>query len=140
MDQMLGFVAEGRIRSTTRVSNGPDGAWVEARCVLGLMKAGRTEGAANVFVHAEIMSDSWPRFTTALDAMGAVCEIAPGLWLLRTALSAGLIRNTLSQMLERGDRIVVIDASRDRLAWFNLGMETDARIARVWSGAQTATA
>jgi hypothetical protein len=138
-EQLSGFIAEGRVRPTTLVSNSPDGAWVQARRVLGLMKP-EHKGAANVFVHAEIMSDSWHRFMTALNAMGLVCELAPGLWLLRTPLSAGLIRNTLSQTLERGDRIIVIDATRDRLAWFNLGMETDARIARVWNGPQTASA
>jgi hypothetical protein len=66
--------------------------------------------------------------------MGVVCDLAPGLWLVRTRFSAGVIRNTLSQTLERGDRFVVVDATRDRLAWFNLGPETDVRIAKVWNG------
>ncbi len=59
----------------------------------------------------------------ALESMGSICELAPGLWLVRTRFSAGVIRNTLSQTLERGDRFVVIDATRDRVAWFNLGPE-----------------
>ena len=70
----------------------------------------------------------------ALESMGAVCDLAPGLWLVRTRFSAGVIRNTLSQTLERGDRFVVIDATRDRLAWFNLGPEVDVRIGKVWNG------
>ena len=45
-----------------------------------------------------------------------------------------MIRNTLSQTLERGDRFVVVDATRDRLAWFNLGPEVDVRISKVWNG------
>ena len=36
-----------------------------------------------------------------------ICDLAPGLWLLRTSHSAGVVRNTLSQTLERGDRFVV---------------------------------
>jgi hypothetical protein len=134
-DQLSAFLAEGRIRPGTLVSNRRDGAWVEARRVIGLMQAAEAEApTANVFVHAEIMSGSWNGFMAALEVMGAVCDLAPGLWLIRTRLSASTIRNTLSQTLERGDRIIVVDASRDRLAWFNLGMETDARIARVWNG------
>jgi hypothetical protein len=66
--------------------------------------------------------------------MGAVCDLASGLWLVRTRFSAGVIRNTLSQTLERGDRFVVIDATRDRFAWFNFGPEIDARIGQVWNG------
>ncbi|HJS79698.1 MAG TPA: hypothetical protein VJ748_03670, partial [Vitreimonas sp.] len=90
--------------------------------------------AANVFVHAEIVSASWNAFVAALESMGAVCDLAPGLWIVRTRFSAGVVRNTLSQTLDRGDRFVVIDATRDRLAWFNLGPEVDVRIGKVWNG------
>lgn len=139
MEQLSAFLAEGRVRPTTQVSNRPDGAWVEARRVLGLVMplapepANDTAGAANVFVHAEILSGAWDGFMAALESMGAVCDLAPGLWLVRTRHSAGVIRNALSQTLERGDRFIVIDATRERLAWFNLGMETDAHIARIWN-------
>ena len=70
----------------------------------------------------------------ALESMGFVCDLGPGLWLVRTRFTSGVIRNTLSQTLERGDRFVVIDATRDRLAWFNLGPEVDVRIGKVWNG------
>lgn len=141
MEQLSGFVAEGRVRPATQVSDRQDGAWIEARKVIGLMaplRAGEPANdvaeAANVFVHAEIMSGAWQGFVAALESMGFVCELSPGLWLVRTRFSAGVIRNTLSQTLERGDRFVVVDASRDRLAWFNLGPEVDVRISKVWNG------
>lgn len=141
MEQMSAFAAEGRIRPATQVSDREDGAWVEARKVIGLMaplRAGEPANdaseAANVFVHAEIVTGSWNSFVAALESMGFVCELSPGLWLVRTRYSAGVIRNTLSQTLERGDRFVVVDASRDRLAWFNLGPEVDVRISKVWNG------
>ena len=141
LDQMARFVAEGRVRPTTLVADNPDGAWLEARRVLALrgLRApttgqDRPVEAANVFVHAEIVSGSWNAFMAALEGMGAVCDLAPGLWLVRTRYSAGVVRNTLSQTLERGDRFVVIDATRDRLAWFNLGPEVDVRIGKVWNG------
>lgn len=141
MDQLSTFVSEGRVRPATQVSNSADGAWVEARKVIGLMAplrsgepANDTAEAANVFVHAEIFSGAWGGFMAALESMGSVCDLSPGLWLVRTRFSAGIIRNTLSQTLERGDRFVVVDASRDRLAWFGLGPETDVRIAKVWNG------
>jgi hypothetical protein len=72
-------------------------------------------------------------FMAALESMGAVCDLAPGLWLVRTPHSSGVIRNALSQTLERGDRFVVMDCTRDRFAWFNLGPEVDARINTVWN-------
>ena len=141
MAQLSSFAAEGRIRPATAVSDGKDGAWVEARRVFGLTAAFRAPQpandaaeAANVFVHAEILSGAWNAFMAALESMGDVCDLAPGLWLVRTRHSAGVVRNTLSQTLERGDRFVVVDATRDRLAWFNLGPEVDVRIGKVWNG------
>lgn len=139
--QISRFVAEGRVRPTTLMSDRADGAWIEARKVIGLMNVNRTDAAndaalnaANVFVYADIRSGAMHRFVAALEAMGSLCELSDGLWLARTRFSAGSIRNTLSQTLERGDRFVVIDASRDRFAWFNLGPEVDARVSRVWNG------
>jgi len=140
--QLVEFIREGRIRPSTPVSQRADGGWVEARRVYAFTTETPQQPAANahadvevsnVFVHAEINSAAWGAFLAALEAMGGMCELASGLWILRTRLSAGVIRNTLSQTLERGDRFVVIDASRDRLAWFNLGPEMDARIREVWN-------
>jgi hypothetical protein len=141
IEQMARFMAEGRVRPSTLVADNPNGGWIEARRVLALRglrtpsvsNDSQTE-AANVFVNAEIVSGSWNAFMAALESMGAVCDLAPGLWLVRTRFSAGVIRNTLSQTLERGDRFVVIDATRDRFAWFNLGPEIDVRIGKVWNG------
>ena len=139
-EQLSGFVSEGRVRPATLVSDQKDGAWVEARKVIGLMGNLRRSAAndaeaqqANVFIYAEIVSGAWNAFMAAMEGMGAVCEMRPGFWVLRTPYSVGVIRNTLSQTLERGDRFVVVDASRDRLAWFNLGPEVDVKINQVWN-------
>ncbi len=140
IEQMAQFMSEGRVRPATMVSDNGKDNWVEARRIMALRglrtpkPANDVEEAANVFVHAEIFSGAWNGFVAALESMGRICEMAPGLWLLRTTYSAGIVRNTLSQTLERGDRFVVIDATRDRLAWFNLGPETDVRISQVWNG------
>ncbi len=138
-EQLSHFVEEGRVRPATQVGPSAEGAWIEARRVVGLMAStpranGAAQAGANVFVHAEIMSGAWNAFMAALETLGNVCHLAPGLWLVRTQHSAGVLRNTLSQTLEKGDRFVVIDATHDRLAWFNLGPETDVRIGRVWNG------
>lgn len=140
MAQLSRFVVEGRVRPSTLVSDKQDGAWIEARKVIGLMKprAGAANDAeavaANLFVFADIRSGAEPGFLAALEAMGSMCELSPGLWLTRTRFSAGVVRNALSQTLQQGDRFVVIDATRDRFAWFNLGPEVDVRVAKVWNG------
>lgn len=138
-DQLSRFVEEGRVRPNTFVSDKPESGWTEARRVGGLMPQHRSEvrdaatEGANVFVFAEIRSGAWMRFMAALETMGAMVELAPGLWLVRTRHSAGVIRNTLSQTLETGDKFVVMDSTRDRFAWFNLGPEVDVRVGHVWN-------
>ncbi len=113
IEQMATFLSEGRVRPTTMVSDTGKDNWTEARRVMalrGLRKpaaANDTEDAANVFVHAEIFSGSWMAFMAALESMGFVCDLGPGLWLVRTRYTSGVIRNTLSQTLERGDRFVM---------------------------------
>ncbi|HWA01840.1 MAG TPA: GYF domain-containing protein [Caulobacterales bacterium] len=142
LEQMTHFVEEGRVRPATRISDQPSKGWIEARRVDALMSplrgaAGQEESpaaeGANIFVHAEIVTGAWGAFMAALESMGPICELAPGLWLVRTRLSAGVVRNTLSQTLEKGDRFVVIDATRDRLAWFSLGPGVDVAIGQVWN-------
>lgn len=147
-EQMRGFIQEGRVRPSTHVTNKIENGWTEARRVPGLQPGARADSfrrqapsneahveAANVFVFAEIRSGAWMPFMAALESMGALVELAPGLWLVRTRHSAGVIRNALSQTLERGDKFVVMDSTRDRFAWYNLGPEVDVRINQVWNAA-----
>jgi len=148
--QMAGFVAEGRVRPASMVAQDVEGPWAEARTFAGLMAeapaarslatAKPTVEAGNLFIHAEINSGAHGRFMSALESVGLVVDMAPGLWLVRTRQSAGVVRNMLSQTLQQGDRFIVIDASRDRLAWFNLGPEVDVRIKDVWNGPAPAAA
>lgn len=139
IEQMAHFLAEGRVKPSTLVSDNGQTNWTEARRIMALRglrtpNTSKDSEAANIFVHAEIFSGAWQGFMAALEGMGSVCDLGPNLWLVRTQHSAGAVRNALSQTLERGDRFVVIDATRDRLAWFNLGPETDVRISKVWNG------
>ncbi len=145
------YVAEGRVRPDTLVAHDKDGPWIEAREVSALMahlKSNRamrvtppgpaanagSDTAANMFVHAEINSGAYPAFMGALSSLGLVVDLAQGAWLLRTRHGVGRVRGMLSQTLHMGDRFIVVDASRDRLAWYNLGPETDVRIKDVWNG------
>ncbi|MGE3303725.1 MAG: DUF4339 domain-containing protein [Hyphomonadaceae bacterium] len=149
--QMARFLAEGRVTQNTLVSLKADGDWSEARycrAFRGMLhedrttfrtaerasaSAGAPHDVANVLVYAEFLSGGRRKFEYELHQLGAAAEITPTLWLVRTRKTAGALRNTLSQMLERGDKMFVLDATRDRLAWFNLGPETDVRLREVWN-------
>jgi hypothetical protein len=146
--QMSRFIIEGRVAGTTKVSVKPDGEWNEARYCHAFRSAlheerttfhvnkteRRSEAAqANMLIWSDIITGASRRVESELRALGPVAEITAGLYMLRTHKTAGVVRNAISQALGTGDKVLVIDASRDRLAWFNLGPETDARIREVWN-------
>jgi hypothetical protein len=138
------------VTPTSLVATAQDGEWVEARhsptlaaalaSARGSFKTEPNEAAAedaNLVVYINIASGVSHSIEHELRRMGAVAEINPGLYLMRTRRTAGVVRNAMSQMLSRGDKLLVLDATRDRLAWFNLGPETDARIREVWNAPLT---
>ena len=63
LEQMARFLAEGRVRPSTMVSNQPDTGWTESRRVQELRGLRTPQAsndtaveAANIFVHAEIIT------------------------------------------------------------------------------------
>lgn len=78
-----------------------------------------------VWVHAVVggLRDADARDMVA--NFGEAIEVAGGLWHVRTRATASAIRNALSRLMAEGDTLVVIDASKDDAAWFNIGLEVD---------------
>ncbi|MBO6765426.1 MAG: DUF4339 domain-containing protein [Maricaulis sp.] len=147
--QMRAFVAEGRIAAHSQISPDRDGIWAQASDIeefrdwledLGQRKQPEkrvTPGArpANFVVIAEIHSETAAEFAHALAAYGDLESITSGVWLLRGPTTSAVLRNELSHILGRDDKLLVIDASHDRAAWFNLGREADQNIRELWSRA-----
>ncbi len=148
--QMRAFVGEGRIAAHSIVSQSREDGWENAANVaqfkLWLDEARRSPGqkrpaptdtrTANFVVVATLGADSLAGFEAALKDFGDAENIAPGVWLLRAPATAATLRNELSHLLARDDRLIVVDASRDRTAWFNFGRETDQRIRELWGRPQ----
>ena len=144
--QMRAFVGEGRVAAHSTVSEQRDGEFRDARDVPQLKawldEARRAPGerrpmpadarTSNFVIVADLNSDSRGGFESALKDFGEVEAITPGVWLLRGAASAAHLRNELSHLLARDDKLLVVDASRDRSAWSNLGRTADQRIRDLW--------
>ncbi|MHA6286957.1 DUF4339 domain-containing protein [Maricaulis sp. CAU 1757] len=147
--QMRAFVSEGRIAGHSLVAPERDGDWKPASDVdtlrewLGELhhrpsqEKRVTPGArpANFVIIAEISSDKGGEFRTTLNTYGDIESITDTVWLLRGPTTAAVLRNELSHILGRDDKLLVIDASHDRAAWFNLGREADQSIRELWSRA-----
>lgn len=144
--QMRAFISEGRVAAHSSVSERREDGFGPAQDIAQLKtwldEARRSPGekrqapadarTANFVIVAELSQASAPGFEAALADFGDAEPITPGVWLLRGAASAAHLRNELSHLLAREDRLLVVDASRDRTAWFNLGREADERIRNLW--------
>lgn len=144
--QMRAFIAEGRVAAHSIVSDEREGAFAAASATPQL-KAWLEEArraphekrplpadakTANFIICAELADDTRNAFAAALSEFGEVQPISTGVWILRGAASAAHLRNELSHLLDRNDKLLVVDASRDRSAWFNLGRDADQRIRDLW--------
>ncbi|MEC9249195.1 MAG: DUF4339 domain-containing protein [Pseudomonadota bacterium] len=147
--QMRAFVGEGRIASHSMVSSDKDGEFAPAADIEELKSwFGESDGGtvvekrvtpgarpANFVIITEITSENGADFRNSLAAYGDVESVTGGVWLLRGPTTAAVLRNELSHVLDRDDKLLIIDASHDRAAWFNLGSEADQNIRDLWGRA-----
>ena len=160
--QIKAFASEGRIAPHSIVQTGEQGPWITAidDPVLGQLfvktplpvaqPMGKVPAekvtvvetsqpvtvsevtSANFVVIADIRSRGSMPFESALNKLGDNYRLNPIVWLLHTDRTAGAIRNELVQHLGQNDNLFIVDATRGKTAWFNLGPEPDAKIRRVW--------
>jgi hypothetical protein len=157
--QLKAFASEGRIAPHSIVQAGEKGPWITAidDPVLGQFfvkaalpqaqsmgqpqtsrasdahpAAGAEVTEANFVVIADIRSRGSAPFEAAMSKMGDSYRLNPLVWLLHTDRTAGAIRNDLVQHLGQNDTLFIVDATRGKTAWFNLGPEPDSKIRRVW--------
>ncbi len=145
--QMRAFVGEGRVASHSEVSETRDQGWRKAGEInqfnlwMDEMRREPSERTqpqvktqtANFVVIAQLEADNVASFSQTLRNYGEIETIGAGVWLLRGATTAAILRNELSHVLEREENLLVVDASRDRAAWFNLGQDSDQRIRALWT-------
>ena len=72
------------------------------------------------------------RFEDVLDGVGPFARVQPGLWLVRSPLGPAALRNALTRRMQAGDSLMVVHASLDQAAWFNLDGETDRSLRQLW--------
>lgn len=141
--QMRAYVGEGRVAAHSLVSIEREVGWKPAADVeilrgwldeaRGARKIETPAGQlANFIIIAQTSETSAGPFEAAMSHLGECVKINDGAWLLRAGLNATTLRNELSHLLDRDDRLMVVDASHDRTAWFNLGQETDQKIRDLW--------
>ena len=108
----------------------------EARPVYGPAK-GQTDRrrqpeTANFIVIMDIKARYAGQLEQAIMSLGPAYKLAPNVWCVNADLTAAGLLNDLSIHIGKTDSMFIVDATRDRTAWHNLGPETDAKLRRVW--------
>ena len=87
--------------------------------------------------HFVIVADMKSRSISGLEeeifSLGEAHRFGPQAWVLCSEGSINTIRNALVQKLGKLDTLFIVDAARDKAAWFNFGPETDTRIRKMWT-------
>ncbi|KAB7739238.1 hypothetical protein F2P47_13550 [Parvibaculum sedimenti] len=113
-------VAEGR---RERTSYGSAKGQVDRR---------RQPETANFIIIMDIKARYAGPLEQAIMSLGPAYKLAPNVWCVNTNGTAGGLLNDLSMHIGKSDTMFIVDATRDRTAWLNLGPESDAKIRRVW--------
>jgi hypothetical protein len=95
--------------------------------------AAKSGERAHVIIIADMKSRSIDGLEEEIFKLGPAFAFLPQAWLLSTEMSVNAIRNQLVQQLGKLDVLFVVDATRDKAAWFNFGPEADTRIRRNWA-------
>jgi hypothetical protein len=82
---------------------------------------------------ADMKSRSISGLEEEIQKLGEMLQLLPQAWLLVSDQTINGVRNTLVQRLGKIDVLFVVDATRNKAAWFNFGLEVDSRIRRVWA-------
>lgn len=142
-EQLLTFAREGRVTAQTMVRAGRSGAFDEAGKFAALSSAFAASPSSskapaedakpgNFVIIADLRQRGAVPFEAALNRIGPNYRLSPNVWMLQSPLTAGAIRNELTPHVQGHDNCVVIDASRNKIAWFNLGPQADSSLRAIW--------
>jgi uncharacterized protein DUF4339 len=90
-------------------------------------------GPSHYLIVAEMKSSSIAAIEEEIFRMGAAYPVLPQAWILASEMPIGALRNLLVQKLGKLDQLFITNASQDKIAWINLGMEAEIRVRRVWA-------
>lgn len=85
---------------------------------------------------ADMKSRSIAGLEQEISRCGQVITLMPQAWLLSSEMTINTLRNALIQKLGRIDMLFIIDATHNKAAWFNFGIEIESRIRRIWQESQ----
>jgi hypothetical protein len=152
--RLIDFLKEGRITGATFLRCGADKDFHRADCHPNLrwnfkaarkrkfgepkLDPGETEvPVCNYFVAARLLSSN-DRVERVLRDAGKMTRAAGDMWVLRSKQTVQQLRNQLTMVMKPHECFIIVNASKDRLAWFNIGVEADIGVRGVWDSDEIA--
>lgn len=146
--RLIDFLKEGRVTAVTMLACGSDTHFVRAdqhpqlrwdfknprRRKFGepRLDPGETEQPVCNYLIAARLTGSNARFEKALRDAGKMNRAAGDIWVLRSKHTIQQIRNQLTLAMTPHESFVIVNATKDRLAWYNIGVEADISVRAVW--------
>ena len=91
----------------------------------------------NYFIAARLVAGN-ERVEKVLREAGKMTRAAGDMWVLRSRLTVQQLRNHLTMIMKPHEHFIIVNASKDRLAWFNIGVENDVNVRSVWDSDEVA--
>ncbi|MDP3739205.1 MAG: hypothetical protein Q8R02_17575 [Hyphomonadaceae bacterium] len=146
--RLIDFLKEGRVTAGTFIRCGNDADYHRADHHPNLrwdfkaprkrkfgdpkLEPGETEvPVCNYFIAARLLSGN-ERFERVLRDAGKMTRAAGDMWVLRSKQTVHQLRNQLTLIMKPHEHFIIVNASKDRLAWFNVGVEADIAVRGVW--------
>ncbi|HVY87547.1 MAG TPA: hypothetical protein VG942_01670 [Hyphomonadaceae bacterium] len=146
--RLIDFLKEGRVQAGTFIACGTDIDYHRADHHPNLrwdfkaprkrkfgdprLEPGETEvPVCNYFIAGRLMAGN-ERFERVLRDAGKMTRVAGDMWVLRSKQTVQQLRNQLTIIMKPHEHFVIVNATKDRLAWFNIGVEQDISVRGVW--------
>ncbi len=146
--RLIDFLKEGRVTAASLLACGQDDFFLRAdqhpqlrwdfraprkrRFGEPRLDPGETEApVCNYLIVGRLLS-SHESFEKILGAAGKFTRAAGDMWVLRSRQSIQQIRGQLSLTMKPHEYFVIVNATKDRLAWYSLGVESDIAVRSVW--------
>ena len=148
LGQLQGFIEDGRIGLQTKVAKGDGAAFVAAEIIPELQPALRKKllsaknkrqeekpGTPHNFIIVTKLSGGHgasQALMQTINSFGSFGETMPGIFVLRSKAKLSTIQQRLNAAVSARDRVLIVDATSNRLGWFNLGPEADVHLRSIW--------
>lgn len=144
LGQLQGFITEGRVGLHTQIAEGDGARFVSAETITQLQPALRAslksvttdterhDAPQNYLVVVHFSGEEDIDLARLLNPFGQFGEAMPGVFLLSSTAPISRVQKALQAGVGTQDKVLIVNATANRLGWFNLGPDADIHLRSHW--------